>query len=227
MSTKRDLAVYDSLANLFDYPSEGYFARVQCARECLRGRSSVAERELDAFIALLPADDLRAAQELHTRTFDVQAITTLDLGYVLFGDDYKRGEILSNLNREHHQTSNDCRGELADHLSNVLRLLPRLTDEELVRELITEIVAPALANMIGEFNPERIAKKDESLRKHYKTLIDSSVDKKTLYHHPLRAVLAVIREDFEIDDAQTSRRPGSDFLKSIETEINIEKVELQ
>jgi hypothetical protein len=33
---------------------------------------------------------------LFTRSFDVQAVTTLDLGYIVFGEDYKRGELLVN-----------------------------------------------------------------------------------------------------------------------------------
>ena len=71
-------------------------------------------------------------QELHTRTFDVQSLTTLDIGYVLFGDDYKRGALLSNLNQEHSRAENDCRGELADHLPNLLRLIPKLKDQDLL-----------------------------------------------------------------------------------------------
>ncbi len=226
-ATVADLALYERLAALFDYPAEGYSTRMREAKEAIRGRCDAAEADLDAFLKLLPAEDLLAAQELHTRTFDVQAITTLDLGYVLFGDDYKRGEILANLNREHHQAGNHCRGELADHLANVLRLLPRIKDDELLMELIREIVVPALAAMIGEFDPDRICEKDKSLKKHYKTLIESSRDKKTLYRHALGTVFKMICLDFGIADVKTDRRTGCDFLKSIETEMNIEKVELQ
>ena len=45
-----------------------------------------------------------------------QVLATLDIGYVLFGDDYKRGELLANLNQEHRKANNDCGTELADHL---------------------------------------------------------------------------------------------------------------
>ena len=85
--------------------------------------------EVEHFLDAIPERTLDL-QELHTRTFDVQALTTLGTGYVLFGDDYKRGALLSNLNREHNDAQNDCRGELADHLPNVLRLIPKLKDQE-------------------------------------------------------------------------------------------------
>ena len=71
-------------------------------------------------------------REIHTRSFEVQSITTLDVGYVAFGDDYKRGELLVNLNREHEAVGVDCGSELPDHLPNVLRLMARWQDPELV-----------------------------------------------------------------------------------------------
>ena len=152
------------LADLFDYPDAVFPERVHRALTAIREYCPAAVDGVEQFSALLPDDDLIAMQELYTRTFDVQAITTLDLGYVLFGDDYKRGELLSNLNREHTQHQNDCGSELADHLPNVLRLIPLLDDEVLVSELVTEIVAPALSQMIGEFSPNACRKKTRAIR---------------------------------------------------------------
>lgn len=88
--------------------------------------------------------DPKSWEEIYTRSFDVQALTTLDLGYVLFGDDYKRGELLVNLNNEHKKAGNVCGNELSDHLPNVLRLLAKLEDEQLLADLISLILYPAL-----------------------------------------------------------------------------------
>lgn len=183
-----------------------------------------AAADVERFISLLPADDLIVMQELFTRTFDVQAITTLDLGYVLFGDDYKRGELLANLNREHGQHHNDCGSELADHLPNVLRLLPLLEDEDLLTELVQEIVAPAVSQMIQEFSTDRVTKKHASYQKQYKTLIElptASTDVATLYQHALRALYAVLKTDFRIVE-RIPLAATSDFLKSLSSENEIE-----
>ena len=91
---------------------------------------------LNAFTGFVSHASLVEQEELFTRSFDVQAVTTLDLGYVLFGDDYKRGALLVNLNREHREAGNPCHNELADHLPNVLRLLPKLQDAALRDELV-------------------------------------------------------------------------------------------
>jgi len=141
---------YRLLAALLEYPDAKYPQRVQDLSTFLDGRYVKSAAELDQFIALLPGHDLLLMQDLFTRSFDVQAITTLDVGYVLFGDDYKRGEMLANLNREHAAAGIDCGTELADYLPNLLRLLAVLEDEELVGDLVTGVLAPALLEMIGK-----------------------------------------------------------------------------
>jgi len=219
------LTHYATLANVFEYPDSEFPQRAQAVTAVIRERYPTAAAELDRFSSLLPVSDVIAMQELFIRSFDVQAMTTLDVGYVLFGDDYKRGELLANLNREHQEAGNDCGCELADHLPNVLRLLPKLEDDELIDELVDSVLAPALREMIGEFSSERIAKKNASYKKHYKTLIDTpfvSNDAVTLYQFPLKALYAVLEEDFVISEPEQSTE-ASDFLRSLYTENEIEE----
>jgi nitrate reductase assembly molybdenum cofactor insertion protein NarJ len=225
-------AHYQGLACLFEYPLAGYASKVDQAIQVIERVCPDAVDDIRRFRELLPVEDLRAMQELFMRSFDVQAITTLDLGYVLFGDDYKRGELLSNLNREHREAGNECGSELADHLPNVLRLLPRLEDPELIEELIQEIVAPALSEMIGEFTHERIDKKNKAYRKHYKTLIETPSlperlaaeqrEATTLYQFPLRALYATLKRDFSIIE-RIPLAATSDFLESLNSENEIEE----
>jgi nitrate reductase assembly molybdenum cofactor insertion protein NarJ len=214
---------YPLLAELFEYPYAGYAQRVRQVTQVLSEHYCEAGAELDQFQKVLPKRGLHTLQELFTRSFDVQAITTLDVGYVLFGDDYKRGELLANLNREHREAGNNCGHELADHLPNILRLIGKLRDKELVEELVQEILAPALRQMIGEFSPERIQKKNESYVKHYKTLIASpETEVVTLYQFALKALYEVLKQDFML----TERNPPestSDFLRSVGRENDIEE----
>ena len=90
-------------------------------------------------------------QEIFTRSFDVQAITTLGVGYVMFGDDYKRGELLVNLNREHREAGVECGTELPDHLPNVLACSAGGRIRRSSAEFVEEILHPALRMMIEEF----------------------------------------------------------------------------
>jgi nitrate reductase assembly molybdenum cofactor insertion protein NarJ len=51
-------------------------------------------------------------EELYTKTFDVQPICYLDLGYVIFGEDYKRGAFLLHMQEEQQKVNNDCGTDL-------------------------------------------------------------------------------------------------------------------
>jgi nitrate reductase assembly molybdenum cofactor insertion protein NarJ len=216
-------AHYHDLACLFEYPVDGHDKRVDQAVQLLEKVRPEAAEDLRRFRELQAVESLRTMQELFTRSFDVQAITTLDIGYVLFGDDYKRGELLSNLNREHREAGNDCGSELADHLPNVLRLLARLEDQELIEELVQEIIAPAVSEMIGEFTNERIDKKNKAYRKHYKTLIETpSRTARALYQFPLRALYTVLKMDFSIVE-RIPLASTNDFLESLSSENEIEE----
>jgi nitrate reductase molybdenum cofactor assembly chaperone len=221
----KDLTHYHTLADLFEYPDAEYPQKVRAVKRVLDDRYPVAAKELERFLELLPESDVIAMQELFIRSFDVQALTTLDIGYVLFGDDYKRGELLANLNREHREAKNDCGRELADHLPNLLRLSSKLEDEELLEELAESILAPALREMVGEFVAERIEKKNASYKKHYKTIIDTpfvSDEAVTLYQFPLKALCEVLRQDFSLVETTPSTH-ANDFLGSLTRENEIEE----
>lgn len=216
-----NLIHYTLLADLFRYPDGGYPQKVKDIQDFLNDNYPEAGEDIDKFVELLPAHDLNKMEELYIRTFDVQSITTLDIGYILFGDDYKRGELLANLNREHRQADNDCGTELSDHLPNLLRLISKLDDRELIIEMIEELLVPALAKMIGEFESDRMRKKNELYEKHYKTLIESPEDSSLMYLSGLKALDKVIRKDFSIID-KPEKRQTIDFLQSLDTEIEIE-----
>ena len=221
----KNLAHYHTLANLFEYPDAEFPQKVRAVKQFLDDRYPAAAADVERFLGFLPESDVIAMQELFVRSFDVQAMTTLDIGYVLFGDDYKRGELLANLSREHLATKNDCGHELADHLPNLLRLLPQLEDEELIEELVDSILAPALREMKGEFSAKRIEKKNQSYMKHYKTIIDMpSVRNEavTLYQFPLQALYEVLRQDFSLVETAPSAHTN-DFLGSLRTENEIEE----
>ncbi len=216
---------YRKLAALLEYPQDGYPERVCEIRDSLAELYPVACEELDHFLKLLPVHNLTTMQELYTRSFDVQAMTTLDVGYVLFGDDYKRGVLLANLNSEYREANVDTGTELADHIPNLLRLMEVLKDEEVLHDLAYAILAPALLEMMREFSADRIEKRNASYKKHYKTLIETpavKVNAFTLYAHALKALYEVLKQDFALIEKIPLERT-SDFLASVGRENDIEE----
>lgn len=221
-------AHYEHLARLFDYPQRDYPTWVQAVYDMLKGRHVLAAAEINLFAQALPTDGefltpeaLDEVQEIFTRSFDVQSITTLGVSYVMFGDDYKRGEMLVNLNRELRDHGIDCGSELPDHLPNVLRLIARWRDRELAEEFVREILHPALEMMIAEFGQRRMEARNGLYQKHFKTLIVTSAERGTMFREPLSAVLEVLRDDFGLS-AWTAPEHDNDFLRCVQRELEIE-----
>lgn len=219
---------YNHLAGLFAYPGNGFAPAVRQAQGLLEERYPAAGAELKPFTEYVSGASPTELEELFTRSFEVQAITTLDVGYVLFGDDYKRGALLVNLNREHREAGVDCGNELADHLPNLLRLLAKMEKAELRAELVQKIIAPALRKIISEFAPEKIEQKNAVYQKHHKTLIERPAHHGTIYQHPLKALYRVLESDFGISTVSWEVKEidappqSADFLKSVGSEMRIE-----
>lgn len=132
-----------------------------------------------------------------------------------------RGELLVNPSREHGIVRIDCGDKLQDHHPNVLRLMARWEDRELMAEFTGVILYPALEKMVGESEPRRREQRDTLYKNHYKTLITSSAKRGTMFRHPLRAVLEALRQDFALGAVAPPERDNG-FSRSLETELEIE-----
>lgn len=147
-----DLSHYAVLAGVFDYPGPGIREITANLEGIVRKRLPGMIHLLQAFADHVKAKPLAALQEYYIATFDVQALCFLDIGYVLYGEDYQRGVFLVHMKQEQEQAGNECGSELPDHLPNMLRLLPRLRDELLAEELVYSLMIPALEKMTGSFH---------------------------------------------------------------------------
>lgn len=218
---RNSLAHYDIIAKVFEYPDEGFTGNVREALRIAELLYPEASAELRMFAEFAENTDLDLQQEIYTRTFDVQAITTMDLGYLLFGDDYKRGELLSNLCREIAAAGIDPKDQLADHLPNLLRLIIRLDDNELADELADTIICPALGKIVEDFSEEKMKKKNDVYAKHHKTVIDMPDKYARSYLHALKCILMIVSEDFGVV-MNNSNSKASGFIDSIVNEFEVE-----
>ncbi len=212
---------YELLAGLFSFPAEGFAEFTQAVFRFLSDKYPESAAELAAFVTYTERTSLLDQQELYTRSFEVQAITTLDIGYVLFGEDYKRGALLANLNRELREADIETGGELSDHLPFVLQLLARTDDDEFREELVAKILAPATRLIMDEFSDEKMGYKVKFYKKQYKTIIDSSEEYQMIYLAALTAYYKVLKKDFNIKKDIINLN-SSDFLKSVHSELAVE-----
>ena len=142
---------YKILADVFRYPDKNLGDRMNdflnIVTEQFPEQAEKVSQILDAFSKMTVLQQ----QEYYMKTFDVQAVCYLDIGYVLFGEDYKRAQLLVNLQSEHKVAGVNCGSELGDHLPNVLMLLAKTTDQSFVEELGFIITTPAVRFMLIKF----------------------------------------------------------------------------
>ncbi|MDT3697520.1 MAG: hypothetical protein ROY99_14145 [Ignavibacterium sp.] len=210
--------IYKQFASALTYPDEEVRKTVNQMQNLLDNDYPGASEMMAEFFEFAKSISIWKWEEIFTRTFDVQAISTLDIGYTLFGDDYKRGELLANLNREHNKAGNDCSTELADHLPNVLNLLSKHDDNEFKNDLVGLIIIPALNKIIDEFESTNIDKKNKVYQKHHRTIIQQEKKYGTVYQSILKALLIVLNTDFgrDVNNSADGSNFKTEFAKEME-----------
>jgi nitrate reductase delta subunit len=111
---------FEAIALGYDYPSPDRLAQLETAVESLRGG---ARRHMDEFIDQLRGLDLGAWEELHTFTLDLSPQFVPYVGHVAWGENYRRGAFMADLNRAMIDAHVDLGGELPDHIAPILRYL--------------------------------------------------------------------------------------------------------
>ncbi len=146
------LQKYSILAGLFDYPDQKTDDLLHLTNDILQANYPVAFDTFLHFQGTIHDMDLHSREEYFINTFEVEALISMDLGYILFGEDYKRGNFLAMMQQEQTGAGNDLGSELADHLPNVLRLLPLMSEQEVAEELAYSIMLPAIREILKKFN---------------------------------------------------------------------------
>lgn len=151
--------VLESLAGLLSYPgSKG----LQDAGFCCE----VLEQELAGLLEPATMDGLRRyrtainilsrtdLEEIYTRTFDLNPVCSLDIGWHLYAENYDRGTFLVDMRNALKEHGIGESAELPDHLPTVLRLLARM--EPARGAALTEAsVLPAIRKMTAGFSDTR------------------------------------------------------------------------
>jgi nitrate reductase molybdenum cofactor assembly chaperone len=184
--------IYEILASSLEYPGKDWNTRLERCKQWLTIQEPDVAVQFIRFRRNVKSLSIEKLQELYTQTFDLNPVCTLDIGYHLFGENYKRGELLAKLRETEAPYELDQANQLPDHLPVLLRLLAKLEDEELRLALIGEILIPALGKMLEALsqtdNPYRDlievisnALKDEVPEGSASSQVASSADAAELY----------------------------------------------
>jgi len=188
---------YLAFAKLLKYPSEDYSERAKECLEMLKANYPEAAAEITPYIDYVCSHSQDEIEELYTKTFDVQPICYLDLGYVIFGEDYKRGAFLLHMQEEQLRAGNTCGTDLPDNISNMLVLYSKSNDQELLDELAIKILIPGIEKMISEFKQARVELKMKVLKKLHRAIIQEELNQGNVYRNLFSALLNVFKVDFQ------------------------------
>lgn len=145
--------VYDSLGALLDYPHQGFHQQLtDCLKQVTASGSQAAphvKRFADA-VSGLPIQDI---EELYTRTFDINPVCALEVGWQLYQENYERGMFIVRMRRLMKEYDLPETKELPDHLSHVMQAAGRLNDDELAG-FASDFALPAVEKMLKGFEKE-------------------------------------------------------------------------
>lgn len=212
---------YQKLAEVFKYPNhDTYKQNVSDCFEMLKEHYPAAAVPFERFAKFVEANDMFRIEEVFGLTFHIQAICYLDLGYVLFGEDYKRGDFLVHMKKEQEKIGHDCGVELPDNLAMILELMYLSKDDLFIDELGKRIMIPAVEKMEQEFDAARLELRAKLHKKKEKVFIEKDAELGNVYSGPINALSIVLKADFEnVSFENDTFKPeyGRDFLTNCGT----------
>lgn len=138
----------ESVARLLEYPVDLDARKARGTADWIAPASARAADALRTFAASLEGLSIEELQELFTRTFDLSPTCSLEVGWHLYGEQYERGRFLVRMREELRRCGVRESRELPDHLTHVLRLLPRLEPQE-ARDFAERLMLPAMDRMLA------------------------------------------------------------------------------
>lgn len=152
---EEELKLLDSLANVLEYPTEDWFSRLEKCKALSLLTDRAGNEYFSGFCVEIHKFVLLELQEIYTRTFDLNPVCALEIGYHLFGEDYKRGEFLARLRETENPYELGQEQQLPDYLPVVLRLLGQMEDAEERAAMIGYCLIPALKKMNETFEKKQ------------------------------------------------------------------------
>ncbi len=150
------IELFETLARLLEYPggTANPGGDVIDMRSLLAATGDAAAATgFEAFATAFGALSADRREELFTRTFDINPVCSLEVGWHIFGETYDRGGMLVKLRGLMRERGVAESVELPDHLTQTLRLFVHLDDKR-ARDLAVGFIEPAVRKMRDAFDDD-------------------------------------------------------------------------
>lgn len=131
-------------ATLLSYPSENITIEAAACSAGLKQVSPEALVSLESFNRFLEANDISQIEEAFTGTFDLHSLCHPYVGYQLCGESQQRTMFMIKLRELYQQYGFMSGNELPDHLTEIMRFLGSVADQDCRQEIIQDGILPAL-----------------------------------------------------------------------------------
>lgn len=142
--------LYNRLSTLVCYPSGNYSDMLKTNADTLAQEHPEARKALDPFLEWAGKREVEQLEEDFARTFDINPVAALEVGWHLWGENYGRGDFLVKMRGMLRKYNIKESSELPDHLMHVLLILGRLEKKE-ADTFAMSYVLPAVEKMIEGF----------------------------------------------------------------------------
>lgn len=145
---------YDRFAKMLNYPTDKRFAMWDLGYEQNKHEgthlTSHISHHLETFKKIIEQFSMEELEELYTRTFDINPIATLEIGWHLFGETYERGAFLVKMRELLRQYAIEESSELPDHITHCLMAVGRMPKNE-AAEFVSKYLHPSLDKILEGF----------------------------------------------------------------------------
>lgn len=134
-------------ATLLSYPGENVLAEAVACSVALKDISPESSGFLESFIHFLETNNISRIEEAFTGTFDLQSLCHPYVGYQLCGESQQRTMFMIKLRELYQQYGFVSANELPDHLTEVMRFVGSINDQDCRQEIIQDGLLPALTKI--------------------------------------------------------------------------------
>lgn len=183
MIDTKQKGIYLRLGDLLDYPDVHLSTHAARCMHLLTTELPEASLQMEKFLDFVGSTTQGRMEEIYTGTFDVSPTCFVFAGYMLFGETFKRGEFLVQLQERYQQHNFSVGKELADHIAVIFRFIATLDDGEVLRkEIVEDCLLPVLEKMVSNFKVD--------------------TDRSNPYVHVLRAGIDALEHDLQHGSAR-------------------------
>jgi nitrate reductase molybdenum cofactor assembly chaperone len=148
------LSLIQTFVPLLLYPSFEYRKRLEECVFFLEEENNIALEIFQKFIEETKTFSTEDFEELYTRTFDINPVASLEIGWHLYGEQYERGAFLVTMRELLRENAIPESTELPDHFSYILLLIERMEHDE-ATEFVNQYVFPFLEKIRVGFSEEQ------------------------------------------------------------------------